>query len=247
MRIKRTFFYIRKNTNVPFFHERYNPDYCEEMSEIVKRIDSSLSFESGQVSERIHYFSLFHAHDDHDLFKLVTHNLYYEGDLKESFKESMRYTKKHEIAFALGISKLDHPLHKTYDLWEFCNHKPTAEVFIDATPRQKIALQLFNATVAEPNFLYIINFFDYLHNVKHVQVKMLDVEPDFWEQLFTRQKPLYPTFLEDKREYNSRHNIEQSTTIIKGLTDNQVYNYNTKFVNKYISSDLHNLSLPVLI
>lgn len=247
MRTKRTFFYIRRDTSTPFFHEEYNTDYCEEVNYAVKQIDGCLSFVQGKVDEKIHYFSLIQTRADHELHKLVTHNLYCEGELKDLFKESMRYTKQQQIAFALGYSKPDQPQWQSYDVWDFYNVKPDDTVFIDATPKQKIAIKLLDATVDHSNFLYIINLFDYKHNVKHVQVKMLDTEPDFWKHFDKKQKQIYPTFNEDKIEYNARHNIQQSVALTRGLVDDQGPYYNSRFVHKYIPNDLHDLKLPVLI
>ena len=247
MRTKRTFFYVRQDVDTPFFHEEYNPDYCEEVDYAVKQIDSCLSFVGGKVNDKIHYFSLIQTRADHELHKHVTHNLYCEGDLKDSFKESMRYTKQHEIAFALGYSKPDQPQWQSYDVWDFYNFKPDDEVFIDATPKQKIAIKLLDATVAQPNFLYIINFFDYKHNVKHVQVKMLDTDVYFWERFSEEQTQIYPTFREDKITHNTMYNIKQGEKLTRGLTDNQGPNYNSHFVHKYLPDDLHTLKLPVLI
>lgn len=247
MRIKRTFFYVRPNTSVPFYHESANKEYSDIMQYHLKNIDSRLEFRPGILNDRIHYFSIYHPHDDNDLFKKVTHNLYFQGLLKESFKDNMRYTKDKQIAFALGISKIDHPLPKSYHMMEFYNIKPDDKKFIDATIHQKQALHVFNETVLLPQFYFIINFFDYKHNIKHVQTKFVDIQKSFWLRWTKMGEQIHPNMMEEKSKYNLEHNILEGRFVVDPQENIDGNFYTSQRVNQYLPQDLQNLRLPVFI
>lgn len=247
MRIKRTFFYVRKDPSIPFYHEAVNPDYVNEQYDNVKRIDSRLDFVQGVYTDNIHYFSLYHETDDYELFKNVTHNLYYEGELKEAFKRSMRYTKDNEIAFGLGISKIDHPVPASTTLVEFYNVIPPGSQLIDATPHQKKALQVFNNGCRQPEFYFIINFFDYTHRVKHMQTRYISVNDEFWTRLEAENKLLHPNFLEEKKIYNNTLNIKEAYKKTTTTDAEEAKYYSSKMINEFLPDTLQNLQLPIFI
>ena len=247
MRIKRTFFYIRKDITTPFYHEAINPNYVNEMRAHVKRIDARLDFMQGMYTDKIHYFSLYHETDDYELFKTVTHNLYYEGELKESFKRSMRYTKDNEIAFALAISKIDHPEPESSTLFEFYNVTPPNVRLIDASPHQKVALQIFNNGVRQPEFYSIINFFDYTHRVKHMQTRYLNVDDTFWKRFGEENREIYPSFMTDKQIYNDTLNIQYESRKIENTPLIDIPYYSSTMVNDFMPDSLKDLKLPIFI
>ena len=243
--IKRTFFYIRSDTNVPFYHELGNTNYLDDMNRYVQAIDPGLRFEGGIHTDKIHYFCLYHP--DHDTFKTVTQNLYFDGELKQEFKKCMRWTKQNRIAFALSASKLHMDVPDHYELEHYWNIKTDQQTFIDATPLQKQALHIYDQLVSKPETYFTVNFFDYNHNVKHVETRLLNTNKTFWLRFYKDCARLYPTFMQDKHQYNQDQGIEHFDEIVKIDHDDNASVYNTQRINKFLPADLQNLKLPIFI
>jgi hypothetical protein len=243
----RKFYYIRPTgVDVPFYHQEMNPSYEEDMLNIVKDIHPDLTFFHGVMNERIEYFILRQPYDDPDLFKTVTHNLYFEGKLKERFKDSMRYTKQKEFAFGLGTNRHGHGEVSEYDLWEGYYVKPSDKKLIDATPHQKQALHVYDLTVVHPCFNYQINFFDYKHNLKYVQARLIGMTKEAYMRFDDECVKIFPSFKDEKNAYNEESGIIHADFFQRHLTNN-IQSFTTTRVNKYLPSDLQDLSLPILI
>lgn len=247
MRIKRTFFYVRKDSNTPFYHEAINPDYGNEMLFHVKQIDPRLDFMQGVYTDNIHYFSIYQDTDDYELVKTVTHNFYNTGELKESFKRSMRYTKDNQIAFALAITKIDHPEPKTSSLVEFYNVTPLSGQLIDATPHQKVALKIMNNCICQPEFYSIINFFDYTHRVKHMQTRYLNVDDTFWKRFGQENSAIYPSYMADKQVHNDKLGIQAASRKIENTLISDIPYYSSTMVDDFLPEQLKDFKLPMFI
>jgi hypothetical protein len=243
--IKRTFFYIREDVNTPFYHEEGNKDYVTQMDVYAKAVDPRLEFSSGIISDKIHYFTLIHP--DHDTFKQVTQNLYFNGDLKQEFKQCMRWTKKHKFAFALSASKIDVPVPTHYQLLNYYNIKTDEQNFVDATIMQKWALSIYDLLVGRPELYFTINFFDYTHNVKHVESRCVNVTEVFWRELSEETKKVYPTFMSDKKTYNIENNITHFDEVVPDVESLTADMYDTSIINNLLPTSLQNLQLPIFI
>lgn len=243
--IKRTFFYIRKNNSVPFYHEAGNSNYAQQMQQHAFDVDPRLVFTPGVYSENIHYFTLYHPNIE--TFKEVTQQLYFNGALKQEFKNCMRWTKQHNIAFALSASKVGMPVPYRYCLEHYYNIKTSDKTFIDATVMQKQALSLYDLGVSLPELYFTVNFFDYEHNVKHVETRYVNTTKLFWGRLKHKANQLYPRFLDDKEQYNLQHNIVHFEEIVPVVESDQADTYVTNYVDQYLPDDLKNLKLPMFL
>lgn len=246
MTINRKFYYIRPTPAIKYYHSEFNPDYQQDMNEAVKKIDPSLSFFGGTLNERVDFFVLSQLNNDPELFKEVTHNLYYEGTIKQHFKECMRFTKQYDLAFALATNRTGRSHISHYDMWDGFAVKPLEKKLIDATPHQKQALKVYDLNVVHPNFYFTINFFDYKHNLKYVQMRFVGMRKEDYAALDQQISKTFPTFEQEKKNYNTTHGIEQEDFFERNVATN-INQFTTTRVNKYLPADLQNFSLPIEI
>lgn len=242
MRIQRSFFYIRPvNQPTEFYHEA-NPWYLDAMQKHAKAVDSRLDFSFEIVNDNIHRFNL--VHPDHDAFKLVTQNLYFEGDLKQEFKNCMRWTKEKQIAFALSAHQLGITLPITYSYEHYYNIKTDQTTFIDATPKQKKALKLYDLLVGKSELIFTINFFDYKHNVKHV-ISKANADKIWWEHFGKECAEIYPRFYLDKEHHNKKQNILSLNEIKDNVQDNLAGIYTPIAVQQFLPDSLRYLEIKI--
>jgi hypothetical protein len=237
--INRIFFFIRKLPETPFYYETTN--YYEKIEEHLKNIDPEIKFSSGKVNDLVHYYKF--SHPGITEFKKVTQQMYFDGDLKQEFKKCMRYTKDNKIAFALAAVNEDvlaGPIQRLH----YYNVKPNDKQFIDATYSQKVALGLYDKLVGLDELVFTINFFDYDHNVKHVENRLVDL-PGVWDNLRKAQAETCPLFMEEKNEYNAEHGItegKKSERNVYGLKQ-----YTPEEVNEFLPEDLQTLVLDLAL
>jgi len=244
MIIDRKFYYIKPNTSSSFYHDQYNPDYVEEMNQLVKEIDNRLSFSHKKLTEKMDCFTLRQQDSDSDLFKRVTQNLYYEGELKQSFKDCMRFTKNNNIAFALATSKSGRGRIEMYDMFDDYAYKPDTAKLIDATPHQKNALKVYDHWVTHPKFYFTINFFDYKHNLKYVQFRFVGMRKHDWETLEHQTHNLFPSFEQEKKQYNAAQGIDYEMFFQRNITTD-IDRFTTARVHKYLPAELQQITLPI--
>lgn len=201
--IDRIFYFIRKTPVTPFYYE--TTDYYDKLQQHLHVIDPAIEFSYGVIDELVHYYKF--SHPGITEFKKITQNMYFDGDLKQEFKKCMRYTKDNKIAFGLAaVNKniLEGPIQRLH----YYNVKPDDKNFIDATYSQKIALGLYDELVGLDELVFTINFFDYDHNVKHVENRLVDL-PGVWDKLRKAQAETCPHFMDEKNEYNAEHGIKE--------------------------------------
>lgn len=235
--INRLFFFIRKDTDIPFYYETTN--YYEKLEQHLRGIDSGIVFSSGKVSDFVHYYRF--SHPSITEFKKVTQAMYFEGDLKQEFKKCMRYTKDNKIAFALAAvnsNVLEGPIQRLH----YYNVKPNGKQFIDATYAQKVALGLYDELVGLEELVFTINFFDHEHNVKHVETRLVDL-PGVWDKLRKAQAETCPHFMEEKNTYNADHGIEEGKQSERNVYEQK--EYRPEEVNKFLTENLQTLILDL--
>lgn len=236
--INRIFFFIRKDADTPFYYETTN--YYEKLQEHLKNIDPSIEFSSGVVNDLIHYYKF--SHPSIVEFKKVTQNMYFEGDLKQEFKKCMRYTKDHKIAFGLAAVNADVVADCPIQRLHYYNVKPDDKNFIDATYSQKVALGLYDELVGLDELVFTINFFDYDHNVKHVENRLVD-RLGVWDKLRKAQAETCPHFMEEKNEYNAEHGIKEGKKSERNVYE--LKQYKPEEVNEFLPESLQTLALDL--
>jgi hypothetical protein len=242
MKIQRSFFYIRPESNDVLFYHEANNSYVDTMRKHCKQIDSQLEFEFEIVSDQIHRFNLIHP--NHELFKTVTQNLYFDGALKQEFKNCMKWTKANQIAFALSAHKIGMHIPVQYTQDHYYNIKTDAQTFIDATPAQKRALHLYDFLVGKPEMLFTINFFDYKHNVKHVENRLVGVDHQWWKNFFADSTKIYSRFFQDKKRYNQQNNIAHFVEVVD-VINHQAGVYKPVPVVEFLPNSLKNIELSI--
>lgn len=242
MKIQRSFFYIRPVDRPTEFYHEVNPWYLDAMQQHVKAIDSRLDFSFEKINDTVHRFNL--VHPDHEIFKLVTQNLYFEGNLKLEFKNCMRWTKQNQIAFALSAHQLGIVLPKIYSYEQYYNIKTDETTFIDATPKQKKALKLYDMFVGKPEMIFTINFFDYKHNVKHVVSKAL-ADTKWWDGFIAECAEVYPRFFLDKEHHNHKQGILSYSEVKDNIQDDLAGIYTPQPVQQFLPESLKYLELKI--
>lgn len=242
MKLQRSFFYIRPVDHPTEFYHEANPWYLDAMQRHVKAINPQLDFNFEIINDNVHRFNLLHP--DHDAFKLVTQNLYFEGDLKQEFKNCMRWTKEKQIAFALSAHQLQIQLPVSYSYEHYYNIKTDQTTFIDATPKQKKALSLYDLLVGKPELIFTINFFDYKHNVKHV-INKTQADLKWWEDFTHECAKVYPRFFLDKEHHNKKQSIISLSEIKSDIRDNKAGIYTPDAVREFLPDSLKYLELKI--
>lgn len=215
--INRLFFFIRKDPSIPFYYETTN--YYEMLKQHLLAIDPEIGFSYGVVNDLIHYYKF--THPSIEEFKAVTQNMYFDGDLKQEFKKCMRYTKDKKIAFALAAVREDYaagPIQRQ----QYYNVKPSDQTFIDATYSQKVALGFYDAIVGMDELVFTINFFDYEHNVKHVETRLVKT-PDVWERVKEANDRTSPNFMVEKHDWNTERGIIEGKSSTPNVLPDKVY------------------------
>jgi hypothetical protein len=248
-RIKRTCFFIREDVNTPFYHEEGNVDFQAQMEAHVKAVDPNSEFVGGVISDRIHYFSWINP--DYESFKLMSEHIYFSGDVKNLFKECMKWTKKYRIAFGFITTKLDYPKPDEYGLIYYYNIKKDDQNFIDATPAQKESLRGWIYLVSVPEVYSSLTLFDYTHNVKFTEDRFVNVPMDpqgFYQKNYNDAcLRIYPNYFVDKKKYNEEHNISEFSNAILNVHSDKADIFSTQYVNEHLPESLQNLELPMFI
>lgn len=235
--INRLFFFIRKDIATPFYHETTN--YFELIRQHLFAIHPGITLSHGVINEKIHYYKF--SHPTIDEFKLVTQNMYFNGDLKQEFKKCMRYTKDHKVAFALSAVRSEIP-DGTIQRLQYYNIKTSDKNFIDATYAQKVALGLYDATVNLEELVFTINFFDYEHNIKQVETRLVNTN-DVWAKLREAQRITCPDFMTEKSEFNAMHNIIEGKS--SEINDRPILEYAPTEVVTYLDDSLKTVVLDL--
>lgn len=243
--IKRQFFFIRKDLSTPFYHETV--DYFERMKEHLYKIDPEITSSNGKVNDYIHYHVIYHPTPDQ--FAKITDALYfgeiYGTDLKNEFKGCMKHTKINKIAFALSATNItDDVLDGDTHRISYYYTKRSDQRFVDATEHHKPTIPLLDAIASMEELVFNINFFDYDHNSKHSETRLVRT-PTVWNNLRKKQSVACPDFYTAKDKYNHENGIQSGK--VSEINTSPKWIYNPTEIREKIDSDLHNINLDLRV
>lgn len=208
MVFQKTLFYIAQ-TPVTRFHFDQDPTWCDRFQTECRNLSRQNQVHYGQLSSKIRYVAiLFKSLADEALFSQA---FYISGAVKNIFKESMRYSKTHRIAFSMTnihLGRLE-DYSRPFDGFRVvsCDIKPHRDTkFFDALPEKKRAVPLLKDIFAYSKTLSCSGYYGFEDEFKHVQTQYVSTDPKIFDDI-RKILAKYPeqTYLRDN--YNASQEI----------------------------------------
>jgi hypothetical protein len=243
-KMKRSMIFIRPSKDVPF-HVDVDPTWIDRMKEATKEFTEDCMMTHGTYNDDVFYCS-FWLREFED-YSRMTDCLYDKGQIKEVFKDSMRYTKKNGMAFAMPSVWMN---KRTID-GKYVNNWYTNK---KTRPDGKFLEELKETFSARHYALKgymeledcVMNcaFYDWTHNTKHSYFLFTKRDDDTEKSIDHIRKNASENY-----EFKKKHNFENGVEYIiqRDVCENLEFHDFSPIPEGVFTDGIKQLKIPILL
>jgi hypothetical protein len=241
--MKRSQIYIRQNTNIPF-HTEVDKTWIDRIKETTKEFSDDCKVTMEYIDDiylRVNFWL-----PEEDDYHRMSNCLYARGQLKEVFKDAMRYTKLNGIAFAMPSWHL-HKRSNTgiyHKVW-YTNKKMSsdAKFFEESRDTLDARMRVLKAYMSLEDCVMNCAVYDYSHTVKHSYFLFTKRDEETERELGVIRKDAWENY-EHKQKYNENNNID--AIVQKNITTNLHFHDFKDIPNDIFNTEFNQLEIPIL-
>lgn len=242
-KMKRSQVYIRPNKNIPF-HTELDSSWIDKVKNTTKEFSDNCEVDIEYIDDN--YLRVNFWLPEYEDYVRMTDCLYDKGQLKEVFKDAMRYSKPAGIAFAMPSWWLNKKTESGIYIKEWYVNKktrPDSKFLEEDKNTLKHRLDALKMYMKLDDCVMNCALYDYTHSIKHSYFLFTKRDSETENQINSIRQSASMNYLY-KKEYNREQEIEYMIRSVKTSTL-EIHDFHD-VPSGYFTSEFQSLQIPIL-